>query len=106
MKNPDPDLPREPQSQLDFLFLVGFFKWFDLPFILGLFVGPVAIIVGWRADYPKLSQVVLVAILGYVMWLCILIFRTMHFVIKNIGATKNLGYDAARIAASYLTGSK
>lgn len=99
------DLPREPKNQLDFLVLVGFIRWLDVPFLGGLVALPVGLLT-WRHQGHDLVRPLLVAILAYQVWLCILAFRTMHFVIKCIGSVKNTSYDAARLAASYLSGGK
>jgi|688.fasta_scaffold987269_2 hypothetical protein len=103
--NVDSDLPREPKNQLDFLILVGFIRWFDVPFLCGIFGLPVGLIL-WKQRGHDIVLPLLVAILLYQAWLCILAFRTMHFVIKCIGSVKNTTYDAARLAASYLSGGK
>jgi hypothetical protein len=105
MKN-NLDLPREPDNQLDFLMMLGFVRWFDVPFIACMLLSPVILVVVGKLWPAALTNTLLIAILSYLMWMCILIFRCMHFVIKSIGETKNIGYDAARIAASYLSGGK
>lgn len=100
------DLPREPESQFDFLVMIGFLRWFDAPFIIGMIVLPFMIVgVGlWKPD--ALTKTLLVSILCYLMWVCILVFRCMYFVIKSIGEIKNVGFEAARMAANYLSGGK
>ena len=100
------DLPREPENQFDFLVMLGFLRWFDAPFILGIILSPVAIFVIYKVWPESLTNALLGAILFYLMWMCILIFRCMHFVIKSIGETKNVGFEAARMAATYLCGGK
>ena len=107
MKNNSPlDLPREPESQFDFLVMLGFLRWFDAPFIIGMILAPIILVVVglWKPD--ALTNTLLVAILFYLMWVCILVFRCMHFIIKSIGEIKNVGFEAARMAASYLSGGK
>ena len=104
-QNLESDLPREPKNQLDFLVLVGFIRWFDVPFLAGLILLPIGLFV-WRQQGHDLIRPLLASILIYQVWLCILTFRTMHFVIKCIGSVKNTTYDAARLAASYLSGGK
>jgi len=107
MKTNSPlDLPREPESQFDFLVMLGFLRWFDAPFIVGMLLIPVVLVVVGLRNPDSLTNTLLVAILCYLMWMCILVFRCMHFVIKSIGEIKNVGFDAARIAASYLSGGK
>jgi hypothetical protein len=104
-QNLDSDLPREPKDQLDFLFLVGFIQWFDAPFLTGFVILPVGLFAWWYQGHD-LVKPLLASILVYQVWLCILAFRTMHFVIKCIGSVKNVSHDAGRIAVSYLTGAK
>ena len=107
MKTNSPlDLPREPDSQFDFLVMLGFLRWFDAPFIIGIVLSPVMLVVVGLWKPAALTNTLLVAILCYLMWMCILVFRCMHFVIKSIGETKNIGFEAARMAASYLSGGK
>lgn len=106
--NPSPldtDLPREPKNQLDFLMLVGFFRWFDVPFLLGIFVVPIGLY-AWTYFEQDPLRPLLLCIFLYQIWMCILIYRTMHFVVKCIGSVKNTTFDAARLAASYLSGGK
>lgn len=100
------DLPREPENQFDFLVMLGFLRWFDAPFILGIITSPIAILVIYKLWPESLTNALLCSILFYLMWMCILIFRCMHFVIKSIGETKNVGFEAARMAATYLSGGK
>lgn len=107
MKNLSPqlqkqlELSREPKNQLDFLIMIGMFRIFDAPFILGIVVSP-----GWlwwivtRSDWRWLTVIVTV----YVMWLVIVVFRCIYFVVTCIGAVKDVEHNAARLAASYLTG--
>jgi hypothetical protein len=100
------DLPREPENQFDFLVMLGFLRWFDAPFIVGIILSPLAIFVIYKVWPESLTNTLLSGILFYLMWMCILIFRCMHFVIKSIGETKNVGFEAARMAATYLSGGK
>jgi hypothetical protein len=106
MKNDNFELPHEPKSQLDFLMMLGFVRWFDVPFIIGIITLPITLTVLLFMWPSVATNVLLGSILIYLMWLCILVFRCMHFVIKSIGEIKNVGYDAARMAANYLSGNK
>ena len=106
MKNDNFDLPREPQNQLDFLVMLGFVRWFDAPFIFGIVTSPITVSLLVFVWPSHTTNVLLGSVLAYLMWLSILVFRCMHFVIKSIGEIKNVSYDAARMAANYLSGSK
>lgn len=91
-------------ADLAILFKVGFIRWFDVPFIIGMLANPVMLVVMYVNGSQKLTHALLASILAYLMWVAILVFRLMYFTINNITAIKNVGADAARMAVAYLSG--
>jgi hypothetical protein len=93
-------------ADLSILFKVGFIRWFDVPFILGMLVNPVVLSAMYIKGHSGLTHALLAVVLAYLMWVAILVFRLMYFTINNITAIKNVGTDAARMAAAYLSGKQ